>query len=71
MGFWNVEAKDLRVGDEIRVTSMGGTEFLVVKQVKDSDRPEVRVALDWGWHVSITEPFWDTLPANQMLTVRR
>lgn len=70
MGFWNVEAKDLQVGDEIRVTTMGGTEFLAVKQVEPVNGPEVRVELEWGWHVPV-EPFWDTLPADEKLTVRR
>lgn len=70
MGFWNVVAKDLRKGDEIRVTTMGGSEFLTVEDLEPPDGPEIRVKLAWGWHIPV-ESFWDTLPIDERLTVRR
>jgi hypothetical protein len=70
MGFWNVTPDRLRVGDEIRVTTMGGQEFLTVREI-DRDHPQgVRVKLAWGLHVPV-EPFWDVLGHSEKLTVRR
>lgn len=70
MGFWNIRAWELRVGDEIRVRTMGGEEFLAVTDV-ESNGEEVRTTLEWGSHVPTAEPFIDTLPPDQPLTVRR
>lgn len=71
MGFWNVTAKDLRKGDEIRVTAMGGEEFLTVEEIwPDPPAKTTRVRLAWGFHVP-REPFWDVLPVDEKLTVRR
>jgi hypothetical protein len=69
MGFWNVDAKDLKPGDEIRATVMGGEEYLTVREVKPKDG-KVLLRLEWGSHVPI-DPFWDTLPNGKKLTVRR
>lgn len=70
MGFWNVQAKDLRKGDEIRVRVMGGEEFLTVLDVDRINDANMRVHLSWGFHVP-REPFWDELDPNEKMTVRR
>lgn len=69
MGWWNVEAKDLREGDEVRAHVMGGEEFLTVLEVKPK-KDKVLVHLEWGFHVPL-DPFWDAMDRNEKLTVRR
>lgn len=70
MGFWNVKAKDLRQGDEIRVRVMGGEEYLTVKRVR-ATLEGIRLEAEWGWHVPNAAPVLDTLPPDETLTVRR
>lgn len=71
MGFWNVIAKDLRYGDEIRVTTMGGEEYLTVLDVDTGGASgRVAVRLEWGLHIP-NEAFWDDFAPDEKLTVRR
>jgi hypothetical protein len=71
MGFWNVKARDLRYGDEIRVTVMGGEEYLTVHDVDTGGASgRIAVLLSWGSHIP-QEPFWDDLDPSEKLTVRR
>lgn len=67
----HVRAKDLREGDEVRVTVMGGEDYLTVVAVTDPIDSKVRVQFKWGWHVPIADSFWDELPADERLTVCR
>jgi hypothetical protein len=69
MGWWNVKPADLQIGDEVRVTTMGGQEFLTVLDL-DTGGKTVKAKLSWGSHVPV-EPFWDVLPSDETLTVRR
>lgn len=70
MGFWNVKARDLREGDEIRLTVVGGEEFVTVQKVQ-REEDSVRVAWEWGLHVPNADTVEDLLPADERLTVRR
>lgn len=70
MGFWNVKARDLRVGDEIRLTTMGGEEYVTVKDAQPQG-DSMRVVWEWGWHVPIVDPVENLLPADKDLTVHR
>jgi hypothetical protein len=70
MGFWNVKAKDLQVGDEIRWSSAAfGENFQAVQAVEDPDNRWVRVRLQ---NVDKNaQPYWDLLKKDEQLTVRR
>jgi hypothetical protein len=70
VGFWNIKAGDLREGDEIRVTVMGGEEYLTVVEVKLADG-KVTFTAEWGWHIPVAERVVQELDATEPLTVRR
>jgi len=72
MGFWNVVAKDLQVGDEIRLATLGGEEYVTVLDVEPAGNCQVRVHLSWGqrWNVP-NEMAWDLLASDEYLTMRR
>jgi hypothetical protein len=75
MDLRNVAAKDLKSGDQVRVTVMGGEEYLEVEAVDPNGmnrdhEPRVFARLHWGPHVPI-EPFWDDFAPDEELTVRR
>lgn len=70
MGFWNITAKDLHEGDEVRVRVMGGEEFLTVERVEKADEG-MRVEMEWGLHIPNAETVHDVLDPDLPLTVRR
>jgi hypothetical protein len=68
MGFWNIKARELCEGDEIRTKVMGNEEYLTVVEV-EAVGDKVTVTSQIG--SPVTEWITQALPATEPLTVRR
>ncbi len=71
MGWWNVRARDLKFGDEVRVPMMADDLLPVVRDV-DRGGASGRVAVRFEWPgTTPLEAFWEDFDPNEPLTVRR
>lgn len=69
MGFWNVKARDLKVGDEIRIAS-GELGFWKVGDV-DTGGASGRIAAKVEWVDGNGVCWWEDFAPDEKLTVRR
>jgi hypothetical protein len=70
MGWWNVKARDLKFGDELRIPLVLDAELPMVRDV-DTGGASGRVAVLLEWPSTPRETFWEDFDPNELLTVRR
>lgn len=72
MGFWNVTAKDLRHGDEIRMPTILGDQYPKVRDVDTGGASgRIAVCLDLDSEVNAMAGVWIDLAPDDKLVVRR
>jgi len=68
MGFWNVKARNLKFGDEVR---LGHDTYWIVRDV-DTGGASGRVAVLFVRHLAgESESAWDDFAPDEKVTVRR
>jgi hypothetical protein len=64
MGFWNIKAGDLKIGDEIRIGSVGAEDFITALEMDpDPNEGIINVRLSTG--------VWEPIDYEEPLVVRR
>jgi len=70
MDWWNVKARDLKFGDEIRLSNVLGEQFVRVRNV-DTGGASGRVVAYVHWVDGDSEYWWEEFAPDEWLTVRR